>query len=492
MALRMLDHALEILSRVKARAFFALSSGQKKADSDKIPLFAYNPYPYPVNADLACEFMLWDQNWNEEFLKPKLFDKNGNTVPSQCEKESSTIPLEWRKRVVFNATLEPMTLNRFDCAFDIIDKKPCASCKENDTHFLFNANNLHIEINKSTGLIDSYCKNGDNYVKSGAFSLDVYKDNHDPWGMMVNSFKDKVGSFRIATPEETKEFCCLDAPLPAVHVIESGNVRTVIEAIFCYNNSRAVVKYYLSEKDSFKIDIRVVWAEKQKMIKMAIPTSFGADVCIGEQAYGREMLKDNLDENVSHNYIALTGYGKALCAINNGVYASSFDGENGILNITLLRSPSYCAHPIFDGKVHRKVMPQDRYTPYIEQGERDFSFMFEIGDEKEILDTAPRIAQLFGMQPMVYSFYPTGVGEKPEIPFTMDGKIIQMTALKKAECQEGYIIRLFNPTGENQSCNISFMKNKMNLIFGKYEIKTIRVADDSICETDLLEGLLDR
>ena len=190
--------------------------------------------------------------------------------------------------------------------------------------------------------------------------------------------------------------------------------------------------------------------------------------------------------------MVLTGKGKALCAINNGVYASSFDGQNGILNITLLRSPSYCAHPIFDGKVHRKVMPQDRYTPYIEQGERDFSFMFEIGEEKEILTAAPRKAQLFGMQPMVYSFYPTGVGEKNEFPFTIDGNIIQMTALKKAECGDGYIIRLFNPTGENQSCNLSFMGNKMNLSFGKYEIKTIRVDSDTLCETDLLEGLLER
>lgn len=39
MGLRMLDHALEILSRVKARAFFALAAGQPKAEPDKIPDF---------------------------------------------------------------------------------------------------------------------------------------------------------------------------------------------------------------------------------------------------------------------------------------------------------------------------------------------------------------------------------------------------------------------------------------------------------------------
>ena len=490
MALRMLDHALEILSRVKARAFFALASGQKKADSDKIPFFAYNPNPYPINTDMYCEFMLWDQNWNIEFLQPRLIDKDGNIIPSQCEKENSTIPLEWRKRVVFNATLEPMSLNRFDCAFDTIPAKPKAVCDENDTHYVFDANNMHIEINKATGLVDSFCKNGENYVKNSAFVLDVYKDDHDPWGMMVHSFKNKEGSFRIATPEETQQFCCLDAPIPAVHVIESGDVRTVIEAVFCYNSSRAVVKYYLSKKDGFRIDVRVVWIEKQKMIKMSIPSAFAADTCIGEEAYGREILKGDLDENVSQKYLIMTGSGKALSAINNGVYGSSFDKNEGVLNITLLRSPSYCAHPVQDKNGDRKVMPQDRYMPYIEQGERDFSFKFEIGSEKELLDSTPRSARHFNMQPMVYSFYPTGVGEKPKSPLTLDGGIIECTTFKKAEHGEGYIIRLFNPTSENQSAKVTFFGKEMNVDFGMYEIKTLRATDKGLEETDLLEGLL--
>ncbi len=492
MALRMLDHALEILSRIKARAFFALASGQKNADSDKIPFFAYNPYPYPINTDMCCEFMLWDQNWNVEFLQPRLLDKNGNIVPSQCEKENSTIPLEWRKRVVFNATLEPMSLNRFDCAFDTIPAKPKAVCDENATHFVFDNGELHIEINKSTGLVDTYAKNGENYVKNGAFSLDVYQDDHDPWGMMVYSFKNKIGSFRLATPEETKEFCCIDNPIPAVHVIESGDVRTVIEAVFCYEGSRAVVKYYLSKKDGLKVDVRVVWVEKQKMIKMAIPSSF-AKVNIGEQAYGREKLKEDLLENVSQKYIALTGDGKGLLAINNGVYGSSFDQNEGVLNITLLRSASYCAHPIRTADGDRKVMPQDRYTPYIEQGERDFSFKFDIGSEKEILDGAGRSARHFNMQPMVYSFYPTGVGEKPVSPLSVSGNdIIECTTFKAAEVGEGYIIRLFNPTGDKQSCEVTFMGKSMKVDFGMYEIKTLRATDKGLCETDLLEGLLDK
>ncbi len=428
MAIRMLDHAVEALSRVKARAFFALSAGQKKADEDKIPMFAYNPYPYPISGDFTCEFMLWDQNWNKEFLMPRVYDESGNVVPSQCEKEYSTLPLEWRKRVVFNATLKPMSLSRFYCAFDVIEQKPTPTLENNETHYIFKRGDKHIEINKKTGLVDVFAQNGVNYVKGGAFSLDVYGDNYDPWGMTVTAFRDKIGEFTLLTPDETMEFCCTDAPIEAVHVIESGDVRVTVEAVFGYKSSRAVVKYIMSEKEGLKIDVRIVWDQKQKLVKLAVPTGF-ADTCFGEHAYGREELKGGLEENVSQKYIAVCSEDKALIASNNGVYGSSFDETDGILNITLLRSASYCAHPLPE----RITMPQDRYMPYIEQGERDFSFRFDVGEREEMLKKAPITAQEFNMQPMFLSFYPTGVGKLPKSPFALSDNSVNMTTLKKAE-----------------------------------------------------------
>ena len=48
MCLRLADHGLEILSRLRAKAFFFLSSGQKKAPEGEIPVLVYNPHPFPV------------------------------------------------------------------------------------------------------------------------------------------------------------------------------------------------------------------------------------------------------------------------------------------------------------------------------------------------------------------------------------------------------------------------------------------------------------
>ena len=477
MGLRMLDHALEILSRLKARIFFKMAAGQKKPPEDKIPVFAYNPNPYPIKGDFTAEFMLWDQNWDKCFMQPVVYAENGKAVPAQCEKEYSTLPIQWRKRVVFRAELKPMSITRFECAFESFDEKPEKLPQKDDNYFTVK----NIKINRRTGLID--CFNG--MTGNNAFQLQVFEDNYDPWGMETTGWKKQIGAFTLLSDKEAAEFCALKKDIEAVHIIESGDVRTVIEAVFGYNTSRAVVKYIISEDGTLKTDIRIVWNEKQKLIKLNIPTVLKDSVCIGEQAYGREELKNSFDENVSQKYIAVCNEENALLAVNNGVYGSSFD--NGELKITLLRSPSYCAHPIGG----RETMPQDRYMPHIEQGERDFSFMFRTGEKNEILNKAARIADEFGTQPFVLSFYPSENGTQHSSPVLINGNdIITLNAFKKAEDGNGYVIRLFNPTENKQSAEIICGRSKENVEFGKFEIKTLLYCDGTLKETKLTENII--
>lgn len=488
MGMRMLDHAVEILTRIKAKAFFALSQGQKKAYEDKIPIFVYNPYPYEITEDIVCEFNLWDQNHELVFIDPKVYDENGRLCPTQSEKEYSTIPLQWRKRVVFTATLKPMQINRFDCGFETLPEKPKPEVLSNDSYFTLARGNAELKINRKTGLVDSYVKDGKNYVTDSAFGLEVFEDNFDPWGMLVTAFKNKIGEFKLLDAEATKKFLCLEAELEPVHIIEDGAVRTVAEAVFGYESSYAVIKYCLNEKGELKLDVRINWSEKQKLLRLNVPTLIKNSVCIGEQPYGEEALKDDYEENVSQRYIAVSDGKDCLLAVNNGIYGSCFDSESGTLKYTLLRSPSYCAHPVND----RKVMPEDRYMPYIEQGERDFSFLFTGGNSELLRPHASRIAQHFNMKPMSLSFYPTGTKQKPQSPVRLYGTdVITVNAIKTAEKNDGYIVRLFNPTDSAQSCRLSFGNAEIALQFGVYEIKTVRFDGESLFETDLMEGIIE-
>ena len=485
MCIRMLDHALEILSRLKAQAFFALASGQKKADDDKIPVLVYNPYPYPVKGDYISEFMLWDQVRDINFMRPVLYDEEGNEIPCQCEKEYSSLPIEWRKRIVFNTTLKPMQVNRFDCAFIGEDKKPDKVCDSTDTHFVFSKGGLCVKINKNTGLVDFVSKNNVQYMGENAFCTEIWNDNFDPWYMSDDGWYEKIDEFTLLTKEQTKEFCCVNESIEPVRVIESGDVRTVIEAVFGYKSSRAVIKYVMSNSGEFETEIRINWNEKQKLVKLNIPASFNVSDCVGEHPFGRESLYKNFKENVSQKYVALTGEDKAIIVSNNGVYGSSYKGNE--LKITLLRSPSYCAHPIDD----RVVMMQDRYLPYIEQGERDFKFKFDFGKKNEVVDKSSRIAQQFNMKPMALSLYPTGVGVKTEAPFELSGtSVINVVAMKKATIGEGIIVRLFNPTDSEQIATFRYKNHIHNISFSRFEVVTLRCSENCIDQVDLLEGLL--
>ena len=389
---------------------------------------------------------------------------------------------------MFTAALKPLQINRFDCGFETLPEKPKPEVLSSDSYFTLARGNAELKINRKTGLVDSYVKDGKNYVTDSAFGLEVFEDNFDPWGMLVTAFKNKIGEFKLLDAEATKKFLCLEAELEPVHIIEDGAVRTVAEAVFGYESSYAVIKYCLNEKGELKLDVRINWSEKQKLLRLNVPTLIKNSVCIGEQPYGEEALKDGYEENVSQRYIAVSDGKDCLLAVNNGIYGSCFDSESGTLKYTLLRSPSYCAHPVND----RKVMPEDRYMPYIEQGERDFSFLFTVGNSELLRPHASRIAQHFNMKPMALSFYPTGTKQKPQSPVRLyDTDVITVNAIKMAEKNDGYIVRLFNPTDSAQSCRLSFGNAEIALQFGVYEIKTVRFDGESLFETDLMEGIIE-
>ena len=109
--------------------------------------------------------------------------------------------------------------------------------------------------------------------------------------MRFQARTEKIGQFELISTEESTKFTNVKKPLPAVRVIEDGSVRTVVEAVFGYESSKAVVHYKLNKLTSeMDLKIRVQWAEKAKMLKLAVPANIGACKYFGQQAYGVEEL----------------------------------------------------------------------------------------------------------------------------------------------------------------------------------------------------------
>lgn len=116
-ALVRLGHGIDTIARVRARALFALTSGEPDPADGEIPIFVYNPHPFPVSGVFEVEFQPASHNREGTFMSCRVRQSAAQAVddvPAQFEKEASTVGVDWRKRMVLRAILPPAALTRFD------------------------------------------------------------------------------------------------------------------------------------------------------------------------------------------------------------------------------------------------------------------------------------------------------------------------------------------------------------------------------------------
>ncbi|WP_342421051.1 glycoside hydrolase family 38 C-terminal domain-containing protein [Paenibacillus sp. FSL E2-0178] len=487
-SLRQISHGLEIVARLKARAFFALAAGQPKAALKEYPVLIYNPHPYAVTGVFECEFMLEDQNWNEEFSMPVVY-QGEDRLPCQPEKERSNIPLDWRKRVAFTAELAPSSMNRFDCRMEMLPVKPLPQLAEQDGCFRFETADLRVVINARTGLMDEYTAGGRSLLRKGAFAPLVMNDNEDPWRMDTDRFDQLEGAFTLMNAEHSALFSGVKQPLSAVRVVEDGEVRTVIEAVLSYGSSSICQTYKLPKQGTeVEIELRVYWNEKDKMLKLSIPTVLAQGDFFGQTAFGVQPLDREGRETVAQKWVSIEDAAQnlAVTCINNGIHGGDF--RRGELRLSLLRSAGYCAHPIGD----RPIMAQDRFLPRMDQGERSYSFWLNGGAQTERRQSVDREALVHNERPYALSFFPSGEGETLAPLLMLEDDSIQLSAFKQEQQGENYILRLFEPTGLGGTTTISLpsLGIRREVSLNGYEVKTYRLrpASGVLEEAPLCEG----
>ena len=484
-SLRLLDHGLETLSRVRARAFFALAQGQPRAADGEIPILVYNPHPFTVRTTVICEFQLADLNWGEEFTRVTA-TCDGVALPTQVEKELSNINTDWRKRVVFDAELAPSRMNRFDCRLEQLPQRPGPTSQSAGDALHIVTDDLDVLINARTGLVDRVRARDVDYLAPGAFAPLVMQDREDPWEIEGVSFREVVGRFELLSPVESATFSGVKAEtLPPVRVIEDGDVRTVVEAVFGYRSSRICIHYAVPKRGTeIEVSVRVLWHEKDRMLKLSVPTTMDGAEVLGQVAYGIGDLPKNGDEAIAQKWVAVVEGDRALTCIDDGIYGLDFAG--GELRLSLVRSPAYAGYPILD----RPIVPQDRFTPRVDQGERLYRFWINVGLKEERLAVVDREALARNELPFALSFFPHGGGVVPQPGVVLSDAVVQMTTFKRAEEGKGYIIRLFEPTGQARETVLSVppLDLEARVALNAFEVKTLLldVETGQLRETELL------
>jgi alpha-mannosidase len=286
--------------------------------------------------------------------------------------------------------------------------------------------------------------------------------------------------------------------LKGVHVVEDGEVRTVIEAVFSYNRSVLCQRYFLPKRGTeIKIETRVYWNEQRKMLKLSIPSKVTGPTYLGQTAYGSERWVCDGRETISQKWVMLHDGSRyrALTVINDSSGAA--DVSDGELRLTLLRSPAYCASISLDPEKYPQISP-DRFNPYTDQGEHFFTQRLNAGKYDERIASVTREAKVSSEPPVFVPFTPPGTGTAPLQMIKLSNPGVELVTVKRAENSDEFVIRLFEPTGKPQTVDIELpllgIKHKEAL--SAFEIVTLLTKKEGqkyvLKKTDLLEDMINR
>lgn len=426
-AMGLISAADKALRDYRTHAFLYLTMNERAAAEGEFPIFVFNYQPSAVKSLVEVEFSLADQNWSEEYcLNPKIFDESGRELPCQLIKEESTLNLDWRKKIVFEAELLPLGVTRFTVK---VFESP-------------------IKDKKAVPVSDISAALSSQKLLSAPATLEMYDDTADPWGMSERELSGMGSSpveFSLMTEEQARMFCAVKSPIPPVRIVEDGDVYTAVEALYKCESSRAALEYKLYKNQPFvDIKLRLEFCDKNKLvrIKIPVPESLYGDA-VGDGPYVWEKKSAHGELSFQKWLGTSNGNGKIFAVINDGVYAGKV--EDGFIYLTLVRGAGYCFHPIGD----KELYPQDRYLPRIDAGKYTYNLRIMSASVAEIT----RQAEGFNQPPYAVNVFPTGKDNRADYPrISVSGEVI--TSVIK-ETDGGYVIRVYNPDDTENAFHVS-------------------------------------
>lgn len=442
--LEMLASCSKTLKEYRTNAFLRMAMGQPCAGEGEFPVFVFNYMPYEVVTPVEVEFMLADQNWDEQIVyKPHIY-MGDKEIPCQQIKEESTLNLDWRKRVVFEGKLAPLSLTRFTIKVEAI---------------------APMEKPKMDGAgMARVLENNPLISKEAVFEL--YDDSADPWAMSGEELK-AVGKnpvpFTLLSGSDAASVCGVKGELPAVRVIEEGNVYTAYESAYSAGRTSAILQYKIYKNQPF-VDLKatVEYGDKNKLVRLKVPMPCGMEKSkvVGDGPFIWEQKPDS--EVSFQKWLGLQGdNGEIFAVINDGVYAGKV--EDGYLHFTLLRGAGYCMHPICE----RPLYPEDRYLPRIESGRYVYNFRLFRGDVSKVC----RMAELFNQQPYAVNVFPTGSDTFENKAVEVLGEVVLATMRKRES--GGYVFRIYNPAGEARAFSVKVGENSVQGKANAYEVVSV-------------------
>ena len=485
--LNRIGHATRIIEKETESLFIKIGNAFKPASPGEFPIMIINPHPFSVDEIVGLELQLPEPNIdNNKIRVPVLFNDEDRSITVQSEKPECNIKEDHRKRIVFRAVIPSGGVLRYSCFLKDLPKPD--STKTYKTKLIFETEISKLVIGNKTGFPVKWIYNKNKLFGSEPFRFAVIDDNADPWGMGIKSFSGDAVDFKLMTASQVSEFAGLPGKnLDSVYISECGEIRTIVESLFSYNNSKIHLKYYIpAGKDGFDVEITVYWMEKDKILKWMIPVGFNMN-CVGRSLSGINCFKHRKREYVFRDWIGMKNFtGENTFSIcSDGAYG--FDINGNTIGISLLRAPAYSAHPVEgeDG-----IVMNDRVVKRIDQGVHTFRFRFIPGSTDEIIDKSFNHSDLFNNPLISRIVFPSGKENRCFSGIKISDDTINLQSVKLNEEGE-LVIRLLNLCKELKrfEVNIPSINANAKVEINPKAIKTfiVKKGAKKFLETDLLE-----
>ena len=208
------------------------------------------------------------------------------------------------------------------------------------------------------------------------------------------------------------------------------------------------------------IKIKLYSNDANKMYKLAFPTTFEDSKFVGQMAFGTEELLKEEKEVFYQKWCGLFEGQKGFSVLNNGTYGGCC--KDNTLNISLLRTPVYSAHPIYD----RQIAETDRSLEHMDMGEREFTYRLTTD-----IDHLDAQAEIYNQPVYALSFFPSGAGESKDTMVEITNQNLILTRYDR-RADGNLSLRIYNGSDEVQTGRVWLKKTMFEITLQPYQFQT--------------------
>lgn len=419
-------------------------------DGHATPLVVFNPTAWPAEIPVQIEANL-----------ASVSEDSGQVLPVQKVRTSQTNGSDLED-TLFIASMPALGYKVFWC-----DKNRSGSAAAGCRQLLARGNYLEndfvrLEWDESSGRLIRYCCKEYNWEMingAGAGAIVIDEEECDTWSHNVFAFNKQIGSFGNAVCQ----------------IIEDGPLRACMRVTSSYGLSNLCQDYYLyHDSGELTVKVKLDYREKHKLLKLCFPLNLINPCPVYEIAYGAITRQPDGNEEHGQQWLDLSGeylqQNLGLALINDSKY--SFSVQDNEIRMTVARSPLYADH----------YGQRDGRGEYMDQGVQRFSCRLVPHSGSWRQAEVQRKAALFNSPPVhLLETYHHGRMPRYFAGLEMTNPDIELSTLKRAENNQGYIIRLHETTGrENMTDLYLHILNRTlkGIHFRPLEIKSYFLADD--------------